>query len=125
MYLVVAVMTWSCQSQQMKDELGPEAFSQAIKEDADAVVVDVRTDREVAGGIIDGAVHMDIKSPEFAKRAAELDKDKTYYVYCLSGGRSASAARYFKEIGIENVVNLSGGIRDWQNSGLPVVKPEL
>tara|TARA_Y100001972_G_C7655375_1_gene329954 strand:- start:726 stop:1106 length:381 start_codon:yes stop_codon:yes gene_type:complete len=123
---MVAVATWSCQSQekQKQENMDPKAFSQAIAEDKNAVVVDVRTDREVAGGMIKGAVHMDINSPDFRDRAAKLQKDKTYYVYCLSGGRSASAASYFKEIGIENVVNLDGGIRGWQNSGLPLVKPQ-
>ncbi|MBV6642249.1 MAG: rhodanese-like domain-containing protein [Cyclobacteriaceae bacterium] len=123
-FLLVAAATWSCQSQQKKENMGPEEFSKAITEDTKAVVVDVRTDREVAGGMIDGAVHMDINSPDFAEKASKLEKDKTYYVYCLSGGRSSSAASYFKEIGIENVVNLDGGIRGWQNSGLPLVKPE-
>ncbi len=123
-FIMVAVATWSCQSQQKQENVAPKAFSQAIAEDKNAVVIDVRTDREVAGGMIAGAVHMDINSPDFRDRVAKLDKDKTYYVYCLSGGRSASAASYFKEIGIENVVNLDGGIRGWQNSGLPLVKPQ-
>ena len=122
-FLMVAAVTWSCQSQQREENMGPQAFSKAISEDSDAVVVDVRTDREVAGGMIEGAMHLDINSPDFSEKAGKLDKQKTYYVYCLSGGRSASAASYFKEIGIENVVNLDGGIRGWQNAGLPLVKP--
>ncbi len=122
LFMVIAG-TWACQSQQKNEDLGPEAFNKAIENDADAVVIDVRTSREVAGGIIEGAIHMDINSPDFAKKASGLDKNKTYYVYCLAGGRSASAVKHFKEIGIENAVNLKGGIRDWQKSGLPVMEP--
>ncbi len=123
-FFMVAVFTGSCQSQQKKENMGPEEFRQAIAEDSEAIIIDVRTDREVAGGMIEGAVHMDINSPDFTDRAAKLEKDRSYYVYCLSGGRSASAAGYFKEIGIENVVNLDGGIRGWQDAGLPLIKPQ-
>ncbi len=122
LYLFLSiVVVWSCQSQQSSGELPPEAFQQAINEDEEAIVIDVRTAGELSRGIIEGAVHMDIKSSDFKDRAARLDKNKPYYVYCLSGARSAQAAQYFESIGIENAVNLEGGLLAWQKAGLPIV----
>jgi rhodanese-related sulfurtransferase len=44
----------------------------------------------------------------------ELDKDKTYFVYCLAGGRSAQACGIMKQLGFEKVYNLVGGISQWE-----------
>jgi 3-mercaptopyruvate sulfurtransferase SseA len=55
---------------------------------------------------------------------ANLDKSKTVYVYCLSGGRSSSAAGQLQEMGFKSVVNLSGGMLAWQSANLPVSNQE-
>ncbi|XOV91942.1 MAG: rhodanese-like domain-containing protein [Bacteroidota bacterium] len=125
LFFLTAVV-WSCQSQEKEEgNLSPNMnagqFQQAIKENKDAVIIDVRTPAEVQNGFIEGAINMDINSPEFADGVAKLDKEKTYFVYCHSGGRSASAASYLKKNGISKVVNLSGGIVGWQRAGLPTV----
>ena len=38
----------------------------------------------------------------------DLDKDKTYYLYCRSGNRSGQAARIMKSKGFDNVYNVGG-----------------
>jgi thioredoxin len=58
----------------------------------------------------------------FQEVAAKLDKDKPVFVYCLSGGRSSSAASQLKEIGFKSITNLSGGMLAWQSANLPVSK---
>ena len=63
-----------------------------------AVILDVRTEDEVANGIIPGAINIDIyKGQGFIYQVEELDKDKTYFVYCLAGGRSAQACGIMKQ----------------------------
>lgn len=120
-FLLVVIVFGSCQSQEKSKELSPESFKQAIDQDKEAILIDVRTPGEVAKGMIPGAVNIDINGRDFIERAARLDKDKTYYVYCLSGSRSARAATHFKEIGISEVYNMKGGILGWQKAGLPVI----
>ena len=44
----------------------------------------------------------------------ELDKDKHYYVYCKSGGRSAQACAIMKQLGFKRTYNLLGGITSWR-----------
>ena len=81
----------------------------AKMDDPGVVILDVRTPGEVAGGMIDNAVHLDYRSPDFKQRVAELDKDKTYLVYCASGGRSGRTCELMESAGFEGLYNLEGG----------------
>lgn len=74
-----------------------------------AVLLDVRTPGEVASGKLAGAKNIDFQSPSFASSIGKLDKGKTYFVYCRSGMRSASACRMMHQMGFTSLVNLSGG----------------
>lgn len=49
------------------------------------------------------------------------DKSKRTLVYCRSGARSLKAAEELAAMGYEDVVNVAGGILEWQALGLPVV----
>jgi thiol-disulfide isomerase/thioredoxin len=56
---------------------------------------------------------------EFENRTQYLDKQKTVYVYCQAGGRSAAAQAYLIDKGY-NVINLEGGMSNWKMNKLPV-----
>lgn len=48
---------------------------------------------------------------------------KTPIVFiCRSGARSGQSTGYAVDVGYENVANLKGGMIQWNNEGLPVVK---
>ena len=79
----------------------------------DAVLIDVRTAGEFAGGKLRGARNIDIMSSTFVSQIKNLPKDKTYLIYCRSGNRSAQACEIMGEEGFGNVKNLSGGILRW------------
>ena len=66
------------------------------------------------------AINIDFNSPEFETQIAKLDKSKTYYVYCLSGGRSGQAAKWMRDHSFSKVFELKGGILAWQNEKLPL-----
>lgn len=93
--------------------IGATEFAQALKENKDAVLLDVRTPGEYKEGHIPGAQLIDVTGPAFGHKVNELDKSKTYYVYCRSGGRSGSACSAMAKMGFENLYNLSGGIMSW------------
>jgi rhodanese-related sulfurtransferase len=78
---------------------------------ADTVVVDVRTSDEYSAGHLEGAVNIDVQSPDFDSRLAELPKDGEYVVYCASGNRSSSAAARMESLGFTNVID-GGGISE-------------
>lgn len=51
---------------------------------------------------------------------AKLDKSKTYYIYCQSGGRSSDAADYMEKQGFKKVVTLEKGFLDWKSKGYDI-----
>ncbi|WP_194767123.1 rhodanese-like domain-containing protein [Tamlana sp. I1] len=96
------------------EDLTQDEWAEQLANDTNAVVLDVRTDAEVAEGIIPNAIHIDIyKGQDFIHDLEELDKTKNYYVYCRSGKRSGQACQIMEQIGFENAYNLEGGILDW------------
>ncbi|SHL11683.1 rhodanese-like domain-containing protein [Hymenobacter psychrotolerans] len=92
--------------------LTPAQFAEGLRQKK-AVLLDVRRPDEFAGGHLPGAVNIDVTSPDFARRVADLDKTKSTYVYCRSGARSATAASQLTKAGFADVANLLGGVLDW------------
>lgn len=89
-------------------------WTEKLKNDENAVVIDVRTEDEWNEGIIPGAILNDIfKGQGFIYRLEELDKSKNYFVYCKAGGRSAQACNIMNQMGFENTYNLLGGFMNW------------
>lgn len=89
--------------------------------DENAVILDVRTPEEFENGMIPNAINIDIyKGQGFIYLLEELDKSKTYYVYCHAGSRSAKACEVMQHLGFEKTFNLLGGISEWNG---PVVEP--
>lgn len=96
------------------EDLSQEEWAEQLANDDNAVVLDVRTDAEVADGIIPNAIHIDFYlGDEFVDKVDDLDKSKNYYVYCRSGNRSGQACAIMEELGFENAYNLEGGMLDW------------
>lgn len=95
---------------------------QASLRRSDVQLVDVRTEKEYDEGHIARAIQINALSGDFASNAAaKLDKTKMTAVYCRSGKRSADAASQLTEMGFR-VINLDGGILQWQKDGMPVTK---
>src|SRR5690606_614856 len=67
---------------------------------------------------LDNAVNINWNDNDFDKKAAELNKSKPVFVYCLSGGRSSKAASKLTELGFKEVYEMEGGIVKWNASGL-------
>jgi rhodanese-related sulfurtransferase len=88
-------------------------FKKLIAENPAAVILDVRTPAEFKQGAIKGAINIDIMGSSFNEKIAQLDKDKTYLVYCRSGNRSGSACSSMGKDGFKNIYNLSGGMMQW------------
>ena len=97
------------------------AFAQDVKK-AGVQLLDVREPAEYAEGHLPGAINISVNSGDFVS-AVERDfkTDKPVYVYCRSGRRSLKAAEMLAGKGFK-VINLEGGILDWENKKLPIVK---
>jgi len=60
-----------------------------------AILLDVRSPSEFAGGHVEGALNIPVQS--LAQRMGELPKGKQIVVYCKSGRRSAAATKMIHE----------------------------
>ena len=118
--LAVLGLNTAC-GQQNFENADVQGFAELVR-DSNVVVLDVRTADEFAEGHIERAVNIDYKKDDFMDRAkAALPTGKTIAIYCRSGRRSGNAASMLAPEGYV-LVNLKGGIIDWQNAGMPVVK---
>jgi len=89
-------------------------WQELIKNNINAVVLDVRTKGECAEGIIKNAIMIDfLDAPTFKSEIEKLDKSKNYYVYCRSGNRSGQACQLLDGLGVNNTFNLTGGMLAW------------
>lgn len=88
----------------------------------DAVMLDVREDKEFAEGHILDSIHIPLG--KLGQRLDELAnlREKAIIVSCRSGHRSATACARLRKEGFETVYNLKGGVLAWQNAGLPIQK---
>lgn len=81
-------------------------------------ILDVREPDERAQAHIDGSTHIPMGS--VIERIDELPNDRTLYVLCHAGGRSAQVATYLEGHGYD-AVNIDGGIVAWHHAQLPLV----
>ena len=86
------------------------------------MVVDVRTPEEVSEGHLAGALNINFLGENFAKEIQNLDKRKTYLLYCRSGSRTRKAADLMQKSGFKHVYMLEGGITAWKEAGKPIEK---
>lgn len=99
--------------------LAPEAFQ---NKSMNQRIVDVRTPAEFSSGHIEGAINIDFFSDDFLDQIGQLDKSETLFIYCKSGNRSSKAAQKFLGLGFKEVVDLQGGIKNWNKSKQKLVK---
>lgn len=100
--------------------LSAERFKAIIANAKDGMIIDLRTTEEMEKGYIKGAVQIDFLAKDAEQQIDKLDKNKTYYIYCAGGGRSADAAEYMEKKKFKRVYNFEKGFSDWKKKGFPV-----
>lgn len=118
--LPVCALALSCQGQSGVQKLAPDAYEKKISETPKGIILDVRTPNEFAQGHLPNALLIDYYNDDFKAQLARLDKTKPVFVYCASGGRSASASKIMIQAGFKEVYDLQGGFNTWVARGKPV-----
>lgn len=98
--------------------LNATSFSAKINQTSNAQIIDVRTPGEFTQGHIRNATNINISSNDFQQKAANLNKNKAVFVYCLSGSRSSYASNILSSLGFKEIYNLSGGMMQWRAANL-------
>lgn len=123
--LLVSLNSCTNTKENAKTDLTAIAFATKLNEQPDALLLDVRTAEEFAKGHLEHAKNINWNGNDFDKQVATMDKTQPVFVYCLSGGRSASAAAKMRTDGFKEVYELKGGILKWRTANLPEATSNL
>ena len=109
--VVVGFIVW-----RMKPAKGVKTISttdlKGLLNDKSKQFVDVRTPGEYKGRNI--SQFQNIPLDHLPSKLDKLDKSKQTVVICQSGMRSSRAAGILKKAGFTDVVNIRGGMSQWQ-----------
>lgn len=119
---ILLLFAASC-STQSDYTLSPAEFSAKISQTPDAIVLDVRTEAELASGVIQNAMNI-VYDQDFASRLANLP-NKPIFIYCASGKRSAKAAQILRNNGYTTVYELENGLNNWIETGMSTTAPSI
>ena len=85
--------------------------------DPETTLIDVREPAEFAAGHAQGAEL--IPMSVLPVRLQDIPRDRTVYVICQSGGRSAQVVSWLNQQGYDTV-NVEGGTAAWAMAGHPL-----
>ena len=87
-----------------------------------AQLLDVRTTGEYKRGHLKKALNVNFNDDDFEDLVkTKIDKNRPVFLYCFSGGRSANAATFLREMGYKEVYDMAGGFAKWTASSKPYV----
>jgi rhodanese-related sulfurtransferase len=117
LFPLVLLFFVACQSKAQQEDSyrlldNKEFKTELVKENAPQLI-DVRTPEEFKAGSIEGALNYNLLDGSLEAAMGQLDPEKTVYVFCAKGGRSARAARKLEAKGFK-VVDLKGGYSNWK-----------
>lgn len=98
------------------DSLG---LSSMLGEDGENLaLIDVRSPAEMVQGMLPGADAIPMHL--IPLRLEELRSKEKIVFYCRTGARSGQVCAFLQQQGIDNAINLRGGIVDWHRQGYPI-----
>ena len=109
------------ESRKAGPQLTPQQLSMKVNNE-NAVVVDVRTDKEFRQGHIVDAVNLPFTQVNDRISQLEKYKEQPLILACKMGQHSSTVAKQLRAKGFEQVYRLSGGMTEWTGSQMPVVK---
>jgi rhodanese-related sulfurtransferase len=117
--LLIFLLLVACSEKKSVSSLSPLEFDQKLKNTPNAVLIDVRSEAEVATGSLKNARNI-VYDDSFVNKISELPKDQPTFLYCAAGKRSAKAAAILEKAGFKEVYQLSGGLNAWKDAKLPL-----
>ena len=113
--------TWVASGKDVEtlESISAEAFSKRFKKE-DLNVLDVRKDGEYKSTHVNGKNVQHFALDYINENMNAINKDKTYYVHCAGGYRSAIAASILKARGFNNLIDIAGGIEALKRAEAPL-----
>lgn len=104
-------------------EIDATELKRRLEETPRLRLLDIRGHAEVVAGVLPGAELLAMHLIPLNLREFTQQRDGDIVLYCRSGARSYHACMYLMQQGIENVVNLHGGIISWVQQGYEIQPP--
>jgi len=120
-FAVLLAALWFTEKQRSGRAISPQESTLLLNKD-EAVIVDLRDKKEFAEGRIAGSIN--IPFTNIKERASELSKyqDKQIILVDKMGQHSGMAGKTLQAEGYQNICRMSGGISEWKNSSMPLIK---
>jgi len=118
-YLAGGVKTWADHGKQVDEIEAVSAYMLDKKwKNGDSLnIIDTRRQSEFESEHIKGSEVLTLDTIE--QHIDELDKERTYYLYCLTGYRSASLISILRKYGYNNLINVEGGMEALKETDVP------
>lgn len=94
-----------------------------LQDREDPFLLDVRTEGERLEGHLEDSLWIPMN--EILDRCGEIPRDRPVYVYCRSGNRSGQVVERLAQDDYENLINVSGGILDYERVGGNIIRGSL
>jgi phage shock protein E len=119
-FIFISLASISYAQNKVYHDLSASDFKTKLEATPSGILIDLRTPDETAKGIIPNAIQLDYFRKDFEKEVIKLDKNKTYFLYCASGGRSTETAELMAKHGFKQVYNLKEGFTGWKKQKMPI-----
>ncbi|WP_193323811.1 rhodanese-like domain-containing protein [Marinifilum sp. N1E240] len=124
-YLIFALLICLTQVSYSQNDtvqvLSPKQFNRVAKLNNNAVVIDVRLEKDFKKGHIQGALLADT-SEKLYQIIDSLGGKKTYLLYCKYGERSITAGKFIYEKYKIHVCSLEDGLDYWKELKMNIEK---
>lgn len=101
------------------EDITPVDAQKLIDENNDLLIVDVSP--KYGEGHLLNSVNYYVGDGSLDEVVSELDKDRTYLVYCHVDSASILGAEKLVEAGMKNVYRLEGNYSAWTEAGYPII----
>ena len=121
-FAILALLLWSLFGDVLSgvEQLAP-AEATLLLNRQNAVVLDLRPEKEFEVGHIIHALHLPVDE-DAQQKILEKHRDRPMIAVCQNGTISARTARTIRLKGFEKVYCLKGGLAAWRSAGLPLTR---
>ena len=91
-------------------EIEYENVKTILKNDKNAILLDVRSPQEYKEGHLDKSINLPLYNIERDCKKVLKDKNNTIIIYCQSGGRSKKALEILEKEGYISLYSILGGL---------------
>ena len=118
--MLVAALVYY-ESRKAGPQVSPQQLSMLVNNE-NALILDVRPGKEFRTGHIVDAIN--IPHDQVASQLPQLEKyrGRPVVLACKMGQQAGGAAKQLRAAGFDKVYRLGGGITEWSNSQMPLVK---